>query len=509
MRPKRSTFDLSHDLKASGKMGYLIPTMCIDCVPGDYHRLNIESLIRFAPLISPVMHRFRATFHTFFVPKRLLWENFEKYITNTKDPLGNPYVKPFIEYAQDDGLSQMGYTPLMDYLGLPKPVDALALPEKICALPLAAYQLIWKEWYRDQNLQPVNDDFGKVQDGDNTFETALGVLRRRAWQHDYFTSCLPFAQKGDAVLMPVQGTVEFDPGSVGTPGIIRDMAGAEIGGTLSSQVASGSLQVNPGGGAQDAVYDPDGTLVVNNGTSTLRDLRIAESLQRWLETMARVGTRYTEYLRGIFDVKSSDARLQRPEYKGGITTPIIISEVLNTSATIDEPQGNMAGHGVGVAGGETIDCYCEEHGYLMTIMSILPDTAYQQGIPKHFLKTGDVTEEFTPHFENIGEQEVKNKEVYAFQGPSGDNTFGYIPRYAEYKFENNRVAGDFRDTLSFWTASRIFETPPALNSTFVECQPTTRIFAVEDEDVDNIWFQVYHNLVSSRNMSYYSNPGLV
>lgn len=196
---------------------------------------------------------------------------------------------------------------------------------------------------------------------------------------------------------------------------------------------------------------------------------------------ARGGTRYIESILSHFGVKSSDSRLQRPEYITGVKTPVVISEVLNTSGTVDQlPQGNMAGHGIAVSSGRSGSYYCEEHGYIIGIMSVMPKTAYQQGIPRTFLKF-DPLDYFWPSFANIGEQEVANRELFAFTN-TGSNTFGYVPRYAEYKFMPSRVAGDFATSLDYWHLGRIFNTQPSLNGTFIECTPeaTDRIFAVTD-----------------------------
>jgi len=245
---------------------------------------------------------------------------------------------------------------------------------------------------------------------------------------------------------------------------------------------------------------------INVDPTTINDLRRAFSLQKWLEANARAGTRYVENLWARWFVKSSDARLQRPEFITSVKTPVIISEVLNTTGEDGGlPQGNMAGHGISVASGNSGSYYCEEHGYIIGICSIMPRTAYQQGIPRDYLKF-DTLDDCQPEFANIGEQEVFNAELYAYLG-TNLGTFGYIPRYSEYRYMPSRVAGDFRTTLDFWHLGRIFASAPALNQAFIECSPenTTRIFAVED-GTDPLYCHIYNKIQSVRPLPKFGTP---
>lgn len=508
-RPAYNRFDLSHDVKLSLNMGRLVPICCLDCIPGDKFTLGCESLLRFAPLIAPVMHRFDVTMHYFFVPYRILWENFEKWMTGGSEP-GNwtdpaNIAFPFIT------INGGNETTLSDYLGIPPIATAGNTgSENVSALPFAAYQMIWDHYYRDQNLQ---DSFQMdasanppwyVIDGDNTPNAAnLMNLRLRAWEHDYFTAGLPQAQKGAQVTIPIGG---FN----NVPITAHEIAGG------TSSVVSGIE--SPGGAVGysidiDNVNNPDdGTLYAKTqdllqSEATISDLRRATKLQEFLEKAARGGTRYTELIRSFFGVTSSDKRLQRPEYITGTKSPVVISEVLQTGQPTTEsdlPQGNMSGHGFSVTSGKYGRYFCEEHGLIMGIMSVMPKTAYQQGIPKHFLKINDRYERFFNEFAHIGEQPVLNKELYAFQGGDGDDTFAYVPRYSEYKYEPNRVAGEFRTTLDFWTAARIFGTPPQLNQDFIMCLPDTRNFAVAEGDT--LYAQVLNHVTAARMMPKYGNP---
>lgn len=500
----KNNFDLSHDVKMSLKMGNLYPCMMMDVVPGDNVKISGEALVRLAPMIAPMMHRVDVSIHYFFVPNRILWENWEKFIS--PDFVRNP-VLPAHPYINLDDVSDWDQFKLFDYMGIPRPIVS-GNAEQINALPFAAYQKIYDEYYRDQNL--IDPVWKMLNDGNNTPDMAeLCQLRRRAWEHDYFTSCLPWAQKGPAVKMPVSGDVVLKSDWAdldGNPKFVKQ-DGSSIVGPVTSEINAegGYIDINADGEAH--AFDPNGTLEVTNITSTINDFRRATKLQEWLELAARAGSRYKEGIYAFFGVNSPDKRLQRPEYITGVKSPISISEVVNTTGVQGErPQGDMAGHGLAMVNGNTKGYFVEEHGWIIGIMSVMPKTAYQQGIHKSFLRS-DIFEYYFPQFANIGEQEVKNRELYAFNGTAySEQTFGYVPRYAEYKFMNNRVAGDFRSTLAFWHMGRIFGAPPALNKEFIECAPRKDVFAVPDEDVDEVWCHVYNKVYASRSMPVFGTP---
>ena len=496
-RPKSNTFDLTHDVKMSGQIGNLIPSCVMEAVPGDKFNIAADVFLRFAPLTAPIMHRVDVTVHYFFVPNRILWNNWEKFITNNE-------VVALPQILMDGGLSA-DQKKFCDYMGVPPcPVGGDAVP--VSALPFAAYQKIYNEYYRDQNL--IDEIDIDLVDGINAPGEFL-TLRKRAWEHDYYTSCLPWPQKGADVDIPLgEITLKEDWDTEHTPSFKLGDGTNTFGGPLSQTTAVNPAQLlitDPIQGAKQPVaYDPDGSLT--NEATTINELRRAMRLQEWLEKNARGGTRYIEQILAHFGVRSSDSRLQRPEYITGTKTPVTISEVVNTTGTDTAPQGTMAGHGLSIGSGYNGKYYVEEHGYIIGILSVMPKTAYQQGIPNTFLKN-DPLSFYWPSFAHIGEQEVKNNEIYAYT-PGGNDTFGYIPRYAEYRYMPSRVAGEFRTTLNFWHMGRIFGNAPTLSQEFIECtsEDVDRVFAVQGED--HLYIECLNKVKCNRLMPMYGTPTL-
>lgn len=511
-RPPSSTFDLSHDKKLSCKMGQLVPILCMETVPGDRFTVSSAQMLRFAPMLAPVMHQISVYTHFYFVPNRILWSNWEDFITGGEDGTAAPTF-PYIS------LSSIANGDLADYLGLPYAIASADYN----ALPFAAYQAIYGEYYRDQNLQTsTTQKKYDCVDGDNSAAVAAGtlnVLRNRAWQHDYFTSALPWTQKGAEATIPLgteapllyTPTVPMEAIISGTvPGSGRHSIEGNVPGSVSN---SAILEIDRGGGNYSEisidVSDAHVADLSNATAATIIDLRNAFRLQEWLEKNARAGSRYIEVILSHFGVRSSDARLQRPEFLGGSASPVTISEVLQSSATSSEPtpQGNMAGHGISAGGSNKWSYFCEEHGFIIGIMSVMPKTAYQQGVPRIFRKF-DKFDYYWPSFAHIGEQPIYNYEIFSNPPDGFDNdVFGYTPRYAEYKYVPPTVHGDFRDSLDFWHLGRKFSSRPSLNSAFIRCQEseTDRIFAVQDGS-DQLWCLIYHKISARRPMPYFGTP---
>jgi len=509
-------------------MGKLTPILAIDVVPGDSISVDTSQLMRLAPMVAPVMHRITAYTHFFFVPNRIMWKNWNKFITGGPDG-DNQSVHPFVNL----GAMPNAESELSDYLGVNGQYSALT--QDVNAFPYAAYIYIWNEYYRDQNLidSVIDDQEPLLVDGDNdaVIQAALADLdngdgsgiARRAWQHDYFTSALPWTQRGPEATIPlgtsanldINGTgLLYDPSQSvsiqrvdGAPFNANDVEfnGSSLGAPVVIRVEGSTATMDV---TRATSIDPATTVDLSSATAaSINDLRRAFRLQEFLEKNARGGSRYIEVIRSHFGVTVPGYRLQRPEFLGGGSVPVVISEVLQTSSNDSEPtpQGNMAGHGVAVTTGKYGSYFCEEHGYIIGIMSVMPKTAYQQGVPKTYLKN-DPLDFFWPSFAHIGEQPVQLQEIYAYTQQAED-TFGYVPRYAEYKYMPSRVAGDFRTTLDYWHLGRKFANSPSLNQSFIECTPedVERIFAVQSEE-DNLYCHILHKIRAVRPMPKFGTP---
>lgn len=505
--PKKSSFDLSHERKFSFNMGQLIPCYVQEILPSDRFSVKTETMLRLAPMIAPIMHRVDVTVHYFFVPNRILWSGWEDFITGGKDGLSAPAIPLMNSSTYDTNRCTAGT--LSDFMGVPPRTggydSASASFVPISQLPFRAYQAIFNEYYRDETLQ----DEVAIDAGSNRGE--LLTLRNRCWQKDYFTSALPFTQRGPRVELPFetlaegadvvynsQSTVKNANGS--NPGLIP-LGSSTVGGLVNDSNPSQQLRV-------ENIDEITGV-----GGVDINDFRVAHRLQRWLETQARGGYRYIETLLSQFNQKSSDARLQRPEYLGGGKQNVIISEVLNTTGTTEAPQGQMSGHGISAGQTNSFSKQFEEHGYVLGILSVMPKTAYMQGVPRHLTRL-DKLDYAWPEFAHLGEQELKNSELYIPSTGSiaavDAETFGYQQRYAEYKYAEDTVHGDFRTSYDFYHMARKFDTRPSLNETFVKSDPTHRIFAVDTEDptVHKLWCQIYNNVKADRPLPYFGIPTL-
>lgn len=500
-RPRTSTFNPTHKWKLTTKAGLLKPFLYEDAVPGSRFKLKSAAVIRVAPMIAPLMHDVNFYMHYWFIPYRLLWPNWPRFIKGHSDTPTNTPEPAFP--TVDIGGVEPGT--MADAFG----VGRVDNDNKVLsAFPFSAYEFVWKECYRDQNLQ--NDDWLPLMDGDNTDNFNHLFLRERAWEHDYFTSVLPFAQKGDPIRMPL-GTVapvQFKPGGLLTN--VVDANGNDVGGLEQNIIKNPAGAVEIDTSPRTAVnIDNSAVLEVDLSSATaatINDLRLAWVIQAWQERNARSGSRYTEFITAHFGLPPQDMRLDRPEFLGGGSAPISFSEVLQTSSTdATTPQANLAGHGVGVGQSKYIDYTAREHGCIIGLISIRPKTGYFQGTRKIFRKF-DRFDYLTPSFAEIGEQPVYNYEIYDDPSDGQNNeVFGYMPIYTEYRHRNDVITGEFRTTQDFWTWARKFANRPLLNDQFIKCVPDDRIFAVQDGS-DQFYVTVSNHMKVRHPLPYYGNP---
>lgn len=496
---RRSLFSLSHYKLFTGKMGYLYPVACMEALPGDTFQMSTSIFLRFSPMVAPVMTPVTVKVHHWFVPTRLIWDDFEDMITGGPDGTSVPTPPYFV--ADGEGVQSRSSA---DYLGIPPNVPNL----EYSALPQRAINLIYNEWYRDQNLQ-TEKSLSTASGLDTTTDQSLYLS---PWDKDYFTTASPYEQKGAAVNVPINltseggspiitGSANLSSGSIkfsGTTGASTSMIRTLTG-------SNSTIVGNDGNGNVGSVSASlSGTLPLNiqwnggpetQGALNLNAFREGMAMQRFEEHRMLYGSRYTEYLRYL-GVKASDGRLQRPEYLGGGRSVVQFSEVLQTAQDGDTPVGTMRGHGIGAMRTNRFRRFFEEHGYVITLMSIRPKSIYTQGLNRMFNRKIK-TDWWQREFEHLGQQEVLNKEIYAASSdPNG--TFGYQDRYNEYRTHPSYVAGEFRDLLNYWHLAREFDSQPVLNSDFISSLPTDRVFA--DQTGNDTLYIMANNSVQARRL---------
>lgn len=518
----RSVFDRSHGWKSTFDSGYLVPFLVDEVLPGDSYKVKFNFLARLSTPVVPTMDNlFLDTFY-FFVPYRLLWKHWEQFNGQQDYPgASTDYLVPQTSAPADAGFPVGS---LEDYFGLPTGVKGIKANE----LAARAYALIWNEWFRDENLQnPINlSTYAEISTASGLDDVGLGDagftgyhnLLRRGKRHDYFTSALPWPQKGPGVELPLSGNA---------PVLADDSDPSRFMKFASDGVHGSVYTTNNNNPSFLSIRDPDRKLetVVPNmiadlssvTAATINSLRQAFQLQKLYERDARGGTRYTEILRSHFGVVSPDSRLQRPEYLGGSESPVIINPVVQQSATGETgaatPQGNLAAYGLAssTSAKHGFTKSFVEHGIIIGLLNVRADLTYQQGIPRMFSRRTRF-DFYWPVLAHLGEQAILNKEIYAQGTSADDNVFGYQERYAEYRYFPSMITGKLRSTdsqsLDVWHLSQKFDSLPTLSAQFIQDNPpVSRILAVQNEP--QFIIDSYIEMKCARPMPVYGVPGLV
>lgn len=585
-RLPRNTFNRSRPNTLTMPFQRVVPTMLEEIYPGDMFRCNPEVFARLQPLIAPVMNNMKISQHMFYVPLRTVTKHYSDFMFGNR--MGDysevlPYTHTGFFYYLVSNLDSLGnyeeaaeVIRLVDFIGLPFKYSssdsaqnfvnswlrdswnrsvaggsALTDPSpdtgfRINLCPFWAYQKIVSEYFRDENVEDdpfevfekiTNEDvfdwMGDVSSTLSTYVTvspdvlaSLFMLRRRAWQHDRFTSSLPFAQRGPDVLLPISGQADvtykegfllgdvtpLNSGKIVTHGGNPDV---ETKGNLRTAEYSGNiLNLRTSGVAStQAAYDPSGSLEVDFSkaglTTTINDFRTAERVQRFFENDARGGVRPNEGTLSHFGIRTPDASLDRAEFLGGSQQPIVVSEVAQTSeSTQFSPQGTLAGKGTSYKSHRGFRMFFTEHGFVFNLTSALVRANYWQGIPKVFSRM-QRDEYYWPEFANLGEEPLFTKEIFADSSVVDEDTvFGYVPRYSDLKSSIGEVHGDMRSSLSFWTQTREFANRPELSREFLFGDPDLSPFAVQSLYSDPIIVTIQFHLKASRLMPFYGVPTL-
>ena len=536
MYMRRTKFDRSHVYKTTFNSGKLIPVFVDEVLPGDTTRMSVNYFARLATPIKPIMDNIYLDWFFFFVPNRLVWEHWQNFCFEQEDPDDSTdYVIPTTS-AGDTSDTSKSVGSLWDYFGLPIGLSN-GSGINVSALPFRGVYLIWNEWFRDENLQKsvkiqkgdANEVFDSSRFNDqpswvSDISVAGYVCPPRGKRHDYFTSALPWTQKGPGVSVGLAGTADLVLSSNNNPILFSGGGGNSVFENMPINSAKSGKEVYIQGYTSEIEnkgYLKFGSDVGLKGYAdldsssifTINSLRTAFQMQKFYERLARGGSRYTEVLRSFFGVVSPDARLQRPEFLGSFTKMVNVNPIAQTSATdTTSPQGNLSAYGVTAAKFHGFTKSFVEHGYIFGFVCARADLTYQQGVNKMWLRS-TVYDFYWPTFAHLGEQAIELREIYA-QGSEADTTvFGYQERYAEYRYKPSQITGKFRSSivngsLDMWHLSQFFKNAPTLNEEFiVENPPIKRIIAVQDEP--EFLLDIGFKYTTIRPMPMFSTPGLV
>jgi hypothetical protein len=510
----RSKFDCQSTHKTTFDAGYLVPVYVDEVLPGDTFNLNMTAFARLSTPLFPIMDNMHLESFFFFVPNRLIWDNWQKFMGQQANPTDSiSYVIP----QQVSPANGYAIGSLQDYMGLPT-VGQVTATKTVshCAFWPRAYNLIYNEWFRDENLQ----NSAVVDTGDGPDTVANYTLLRRGKRKDYFTSALPWPQKGASVTLPLGTTAPIL--SNGQKPTMVDFGTTTPTGILQRSATSNNVTVGlpASGTVKDLAWSNSGLYADLSAATaaTINQLRQSFQIQKLLERDARGGTRYTEIIRSHFGVISPDARLQRPEYLGGGSTSINISPIAQTSGTnasgTTTPLGTLASMGTGLAHNHGFTQSFVEHGVILGIVAVRADLTYQQGLQKMWSRSTRYDFYF-PAFATLGEQAVLNKEIYVTGDTTDNSVFGYQERWAEYRYYPSRISSLFRSTaagtIDGWHLAQKFTAVPTLNTTFIQdTPPVARTLAVgAAANGQQFIFDSFFDVKKARPMPMYSVPGLI